>query len=181
MDPKTDRRNSPGLTKALAVGLMAALCLGVAAGWLRYWFGVFILLQGAAVGLLVAFMAGRSYRGGGQEPRHPGFSRALGISLVWLCAFLVGELIGIGLAQPWFEPVGWLGRLLSGRTAEHAFGVAATGPIHRGFSLVLSGWSWVVLNAIDVAMMFFFFLAMPWVIGRGEKKPAKGRSPETAP
>lgn len=156
--------SAPGISgsvqvrQAILAGLAASLCLGLALGWLRYWFGFFVLAQGAVGGLLVAHLAGRA----GRRPPHPGFRAALAIALGWFAAFLVGLVLGFGLAQPWFEPLGWLDRLWRGRTVELVFGVSAVGPVHNFFAQGAKGWFWLFLNLIDWLIMLVFLLAMPW-------------------
>ena len=54
---------------------------------------------------------GRSPDGRG-GPSHPGFPGTLWYALLWLAAFMAAEPFGFGLAQPWFDPWGWAGRVL---------------------------------------------------------------------
>jgi hypothetical protein len=150
-------------------GLAAALLLGLAVGWLRYWFGFFVLIQGAAAGLLLAWLMGRAGRVQGRGPAHPGFGPALGLACLCFASFAAGELLGTGLAQPWFDPLGWLGRVWEGKTVEPAFGIAATGPVHRAFAGGAQGGFWLLLNLIDWLIMIFFLLAMPWDQKAGKK------------
>ena len=153
-------------------------------GWLRYWLGFFVLAQGAAAGLLIAWIIGRfgPVKGG---PPHPGFGAAAACAALWFAAFQAGLALGIGLAQPWFEPLGWLGRIWDGKSSEFVFGVAASGGVHRGFAQGARGWFWLVLSLVDWSIMYFFLLAMPW--GRSHnsaadsggpgQEPAQGESP----
>ncbi|MCB2187182.1 MAG: hypothetical protein KQJ78_12235 [Deltaproteobacteria bacterium] len=151
------------LRRTALAGLAAALVLGAAAGWLRYWLGFFVLAQGAVLGLTIAWLAARAGRSpGGGGPAHPGFRLSLALAGLWFAGFLVGQLMGLGLAQPWFDPLGWLARVWEDRSTEFSFGLAATGPIHRAFALGVGGWFWLVLNLIDWAILFFFLWTMPW-------------------
>ena len=170
---ETKSNQDSGLPRVLPAGLLAAAVLGLAMGWVRYWFGFFVLIQGAALGLALAWIVNRAGRSRGRGPAHPGFGPALGLSLLWFAVFLAGELVGTGLAQPWFEPLGWLGRVWSGHTVEPAFGIAATGPVHRAFAGGASGWFWLVLNLVDWLCMIFFMLAMPWDSRRAGTPAAK--------
>ncbi|RJX31807.1 MAG: hypothetical protein C4525_11455 [Desulfarculus sp.] len=173
-----ERPQSAAYGRVLLAGLLWALALGLAAGWLRYWVGLFVLAQGAVCGLLLAYLAGRAGRGQGQGPAHPGPGPALAAAFVWLLAFWLGQGLGYGLAQPWFDAAGWLGRVWQGKSSEFLFGVAATGPVHRAFSLGAKGGWWLVFNLIDWLIMFFFLWTMPWRTGRG--RPARPRPGEAA-
>jgi len=84
----------------------------------------------------------------------------------------MGGLIGLGLAQPWFAPLGWLGRLWAGHTVEPIFGVASTTGVHCAFSDGFNGGWWLVFNLIDWAIMYFFMLAMPWQAASRKPRPA---------
>jgi hypothetical protein len=156
----------------LGAGLLVALLLGLPAGWLRYWYGLFALALGAGAGLLHAWLLGRLGRRWGLDLTHPGFSTSCRLALAWMLAFLGGELIGLGLAQPWFAPLGWLGRLWAGHTVEPIFGVASTTGVHCAFSDGFNGGWWLVFNLIDWAIMYFFMLAMPWQAASRKPRPA---------
>jgi len=151
-----------GLARTVLLGCVAAASLGFAAGMLRYWFGFFVLIQGAAAGGLgawgVSLLAGGTRKG----PKHPGPARAFRCALLWTAVFIVAELAGLGLAQPWFEPLGWAARVLEGRTVEPVYGIHAAGPVHKAFAGGASGPFWLVLNAIDLAIMLVFFMTLPW-------------------
>ncbi|NCC25898.1 MAG: hypothetical protein EOM25_12015 [Deltaproteobacteria bacterium] len=155
---------------ALGAGIVAALAVGMAMGWIRYWIGYFVLAQGAVAGLLIAWIMAGWARSRRVLLGHPGFGPALGVAGAVFTAFMAGQVVGFGLAQPWFEPVGWLGRLLEGRSSEYIFGVAATAGIHRGFAMGITGGWWIVFSLIDWAIMFFFLLAMPWAMSQSGKK-----------
>lgn len=161
-----------GLARTALLGCLAAASLGFAAGMLRYWFGFFVLIQGAAAGGLGAWGVSLLAGGAGKGPGHPGPAKAFRCALLWTAVFIVAELAGLGLAQPWFEPLGWAARVLEGRTVEPAFGISATGPVHKAFAGGASGPFWLVLNAIDLAIMLVFFMALPWSApkSRGKRK-----------
>ena len=164
-------------SRVLLSGLALAVGLGLVAGWLRYWLGFFTLAQGAGAGLLLAWLIKRAARAGGGEPAwHPGFRPALLAAGAWFAAFMVGQALGFGLAQPWFEPLGWLARIWEGRTVEPSFAVAATGPVHRAFVGGANQGLWLLLNAVDWLIMYFFLLAMPW-----EQRPRAKRARAAAP
>lgn len=132
------------LVYVLAWGWASSLLLGLVAGYVRYWLGFFVLAQGAGAGLLIAWLIGRMGGGRGAKPLHPGVGPALLTALACLACFLAAEAVGFGLAQPWFDPLGWSARVLEGRSAEYCFGIAATAGVHRGFVLgagVAFGWS----------------------------------------
>lgn len=166
---------------AVGLGLGLSVLLGLLLGWLRYWLGLFTLAQGAVAGLLLAWLINRLARHWGRPAWHPGFRPALLTAALWFAAFMLGQGAGFGLAQPWFEPLGWLARLWDGKTVEPTFAIAATGPVHRAYAGGANGWFWLVLNCVDWLIMYVFLLAMPWD-QRGKprrKKAAPG--PEAAP
>jgi hypothetical protein len=146
--------------KLIVNGFLIALALGTLLGCLRYWTGFFVLAQGVCLGLLTPWLAIKT--AGGQSPEHPGVKAALGIAVLWFISANSGLMLGFGLAQPWFEPLGWLGRIMDDDTAEFVFGVASTGGFSRGVAMGAQGGFWLVLNAIDWAIMFFFMWIMPW-------------------
>lgn len=141
-------------------GLVLALLLGGLLGYLRYWLGFFIIAQGVCLGLLIPWLAIK--RNGGQSPGHPGIGRALGLSFLWFMAANAGLAVGFGLAQPWFNPLGWLSRIIDGDTAEFVFGIAANTGFSRGVAMGAQGGFWLILSSIDWAIMFFFLWIMPW-------------------
>ncbi len=154
---------NPKLPAGLLVkGLALSLILGALLGYLRYWLGFFVLAQGACLGLLTPWLSVKL--SGGKSPEHPGFQKALSMAMLWFLACNLGLMIGFGLAQPWFDPVGWLGRIWEDRTAEFVFGVASTAGMSRGWAMGAQGGFWLVLNLIDWAIMFFFLWIMPWSI-----------------
>jgi hypothetical protein len=147
------------------MGIAAAVLIGFAAGWLRYWVGFFVLIQGGVAGALLAWLIatlGRS-PGGCTGPSRPAFPGTLGYSLLWVAAFMAAEPFGLGLAQPWFDPWGWMGRVLAGKTVEPVFGLSSLGGVViRSFSLGCQGWFWVFLNLLDALLMYVLLMALPW-------------------
>ena len=148
-------------------GLIAAFATGIVLGCLRYWLGFFVIAQGAVLGLLVPWLAVRLQ--GGQKPVHPGVKMALAVAGLWFAAANLGLLTGFGLAQPWFDPLGWLGRLLDHDTAEFVFGVASNAAYSRGVAFGAQGGFWLIINGIDWAIMFFFLWIMPWTNSSPQK------------
>lgn len=169
-------------------GAAPVAALGVAVGMLRYWFGFFVLIQGAAMAGLVAWGVAAFCAGGGQAgkgPAHPGPALALRHALLWTACFVVAECVGMVAVLPGRDVPSWLLRVLEGDAAEPVFGIAATGPVHRAFAGGASGVFWVALNAIDLAIMLIFFMALPWAppargsrgIHRGALRDTSGRTP----
>jgi hypothetical protein len=170
-------KSIPKLSVNLMVyGLLIAMALGALLGCLRYWMGFFILAQGACLGLITPWLAVKAI--GGKSPDHPGVGGALGIAALWFITANIGIMLGFGWAQPWFEPLGWLQRVLDGDSAEFVFGVASTGGFSRGVAMGAQGGFWLLLSVIDWAIMFFFMWIMPW--GRGAKKTPAADSAEAA-
>lgn len=150
--------------RVVMIGMAAAVVMGLAVGWLRYWVGFFILVQGAVSGLAIAWVMGLMTR---KKEGHPGFGFSFGTAGLVFLTFMAAQAAGFGLAQPWFEPLGWAVRVWDGRSVEFVFGVAATAGVHRGFAMGLSGGWWILFSLVDWAIMFFFLLAMPWPSGKG--------------
>ena len=142
--------------------------MGCLLGYLRYWLGFFVIAQGALLGLGVPWIVVKVL--GGEKPWHPGFKTALLVAALWFIGTNVGLMLGFGLAQPWFEPVGWLSRILHDDTAEFVFGVASTGSFARGVAMGAQGGFWLLLCIIDWSIMFFFIWIMPWGQGQTARK-----------
>ena len=136
------------------------LLLGIGLGYVRYWVGFFVIAQGACLGLLAPWLA-HKYPGG-PGPQHPGPGGSLVVAFLLFFTANLGLMLGFGLAQPWFEPLGWLGRIMEKHTAEFVFGVATNTGYSRGVALGAQGGFWLILNLLDWAIMFFFLWIMPW-------------------
>ena len=174
----------------LPVGIAAALLIGLAVGWSRYWIGFFVLIQGGLAGALLSWLIaviGRSRDGSG-GPFHPGFPRNLWYALAWVAAFVIAEPFGLGLAQPWFDPWGWMGRVMDGQTVEPVFGLSSLGSaVIRAFALGGKGWLWVFLNLVDALLMCVLLMMLPWEnrvsphIPKGQGKTLKPANLSSAP
>jgi hypothetical protein len=140
-------------------GMGVALVLGVLAGWGRYWYGYFVLGQGTLVGLLIPWAAtlfcpGTSHHG--NTMKHPG---AFKVALILFMGFMISQAIGFGMAQPWFDPLGWLGRIVRQETRETVWGISLLGgAAARNFHLGVNGGFWIFLNLFDLSFMGFFLL-----------------------
>ncbi len=167
------------LLKVVVWGMLLALALGMVLGWLRYWLGLFVLAQGTVAGLLLPWLLGRLDSGRALWSEYPGCGGALGLAALWSACFLAGQGLGFGLAQPWFDPLGFVFRVLAGRSSEFVFGIAATAGIHRALALGAKGGFWVLINLLDLGIMFFFFWVLPGR-GGGESREQAG-SPATRP
>lgn len=166
----------------LPMGIAAALLIGVAAGWSRYWVGFFVLIQGGGAGALLAWLIatlGRS-SDGRRGPPHPGFPGTLGYALLWVAAFVAAEPFGLGLAQPWFDPWGWAGRVLAGQTVEPVFGLRSLGgAVIRSFALGCKGWFWVFLNLLDALLMCVLLMTLPWENPASPRiRKSRGKTPK---
>lgn len=150
----------------LFIGVSAAMLIGFAVGWARYWLGFFVLIQGGVAGALLAWLIatlGRSPGDGRRGPLHPGFPGNLWYALLWVSVFVAAEPFGFGLAQPWFDPWGWVGRVVAGHTFEPVFGLSSLGGVVvRSFSLGCKGWFWVFMNLLDALLICALLMALPW-------------------
>jgi hypothetical protein len=79
--------------------------------------------------------------------------------LLLFIRFLTAQAVGFGLSQPWFDPVGWVARVVSGRTSEPIFGISMLGGVaSRNFQMGVKGGFWIFLNLFDLFFMAFFLL-----------------------
>ncbi len=149
----------PDNPKWVMAGVISALIFGAVAGCFRYWFGYFILGQGCIAGLgipwLMAVMASKNTIKKAGSKR----SKTFVFSLFLLFCFMTAQAMGFGLSQPWFDPLGWVGRVIDGDTSEHIFGIAThSGIENRAFSMGANRWFWIFANLFDVFFMEFFLI-----------------------
>jgi hypothetical protein len=130
-------------------------------GWVRYWMGFFVLFQGVIASLLIAWLVGKYVKRSGTGA-NPSNRLALVMALIWLVVFWAGQVLGLGLAQPWFDPLGYFGRILQGDARETAFGLASTAGWARSFRGGFGGGFWIFLNVLDGLIMLLFLFRMPW-------------------
>jgi hypothetical protein len=140
-------------------GIVAAFIIGLAAGYCRYWFGYFVLGQGIIVGLTIPWLTGKFSSKRSLKQAVVSKPNTLIVVLLFFICFLMAQGVGFGLSQPWFDPIGWVVRTLSGRTSEHIFGISMLGGVaSRSFHLGVKGGFWVFLNLFDLFFMVFFLL-----------------------
>jgi len=143
------------LFSSILLWILIAAGIGLTVGWIRYWIGYYILLQGIISGMLIPWAIHRIPKDRQMILADATFK----MSIVTFFSFMVGQAIGFGLAQPWFEPIGWLMRILDDKTVESVFGIFSTGGVtHQFYANGLNGGFWVILSLIDLAFMFFFIL-----------------------
>ena len=137
-------------------GIVISALIGLATGWVRYWMGFFVLFQGVIASLLIAWLIGKYHK---RDPSvlNPSNRTALMAALCWLIVFWVAQIYGLGLAQPWFDPFGYFGRILQG------------GGFGGGF--------WVFLNALDSVIMYLFLFRMPWPTPAADAPPRAATDP----
>jgi hypothetical protein len=143
------------------VGILISAVIGLATGWVRYWMGFFVLFQGVIASLLIAWLVGKFLKRDAPGPYRSN-RVALLLALAWLATFWAAQIYGLGLAQPWFDPLGYFGRILEGDAKETAFGMMSTAGWARSFQGGFGGGFWVFLNFIDAAIMYLFLFRMPW-------------------
>jgi hypothetical protein len=139
--------------------ILIAVLTGIVFGWIRYWIGYYILIQGVIAGLLIPWMVKSTAVTQMEALSNIRFKMAL----LLFFAFMIGQALGFGLAQPVFDPFNWFARVWNGDTTESVFGIFSTaGVVSQTFSEGLSGGFWLLLTAIDLFFMFFFVLvSMP--------------------
>ena len=143
----------------LAAGMGLAIFVGIVAGWGRYWYGYFVLGQGTLVGLFIPWAAAilcPSTSFSIKTIKKPGSMTQV---LIFFTCFMIAQAIGFGIAQPWFDPVGWLGRVIQHGTKESIWGVTLLGgAVAKNIKLGVNGGFWIFLNLFDLFFMVFFLL-----------------------
>ena len=146
---------------AFLVGVVISAVIGLGVGWVRYWIGFSVIIQGAIASALIAWLLAM-YLKRSLPPVNPSGRVALLLAFVWLGVFWAAQVYGLGLAQPWFDPWGYFGRILEGDTRELAFGLTQTGGWTRGFAGGFGGTFWIILNVLDGLIMYVFLFRLPW-------------------
>jgi len=143
----------------LATGMLLALAVGAIAGWGRYWYGYFVLGQGVIVGLFIPWALNISCSGALRSRNMTNSPGPMMHVLILFFCFMIAQAIGFGMAQPWFDPLGWLSRVVQDETREAVWGVSLLGGVAaRDFQLGVSGGFWIFLNLFDLFFMGFFLL-----------------------
>ncbi len=141
--------------KAILIYVLTAFTIGLITGWIRYWAGFYVLLQGTITGLLIPWVSHRFPSGREKIPGDASFK----LAILLFSLFMIGQATGFGLAQPWFDPAGWLMRVIEGKTSESVFGIFSTGGVvHEFYSNGLNDGFWLILSIFDMLFMFFFLL-----------------------
>jgi len=142
-------------TASLVKWLLIAGVTGLVFGWIRYWIGYYVLIQGVIAGLLIPWMVKKAAPNQLEAISDIRFKMAL----LLFFSFMVAQAIGFGMAQPVFDPFNWVARVWNGDTTESVFGIFSTGGVvHQTFSEGLSGGFWAFLWFFDISFMFFLML-----------------------
>lgn len=143
------------IIKSILTYALVAFLTGMVMGWIRYWVGYYVLLQGIIAGLFIPWII-HKLPGGSLKIL---YDKSFQLSILLFLLFMTGQATGFGLAQPWFDPTGWLTRILNGKTTESVFGIFSTGGVvHQYYSNGLHGGFWALLTIFDMVFMFFFLL-----------------------
>ncbi|HNV72847.1 MAG TPA: hypothetical protein PKO06_24275, partial [Candidatus Ozemobacteraceae bacterium] len=143
------------MIRLFLAGLIGSLASGLVAGWLRYWLGFMVIFHGLAFALLATWVFNRLRPT--PTPDLLWTNRAAWRSApVFLLLFWVGQMIGLGLAQPVFDPWQFFWQILAGSEGESF--VAMTQ--HRTYSGGLTGLFWAFTNLLDSGLMLIFFATM---------------------
>ncbi|WP_300360986.1 hypothetical protein [Hydrogenimonas sp.] len=133
----------------MATIILTTFLTGILFGVFRYWVGFFVLGHAFFAPLAAMWLASRFYTA--SEP----FRMRDGLLVITV--LLIGEMLGFGLSQPWFDPHGWFLRVLDGDTAEHIFGIALIGgAVGRDFAMGVEGGWWAFFNLLDLFFLFLF-------------------------
>ena len=136
-------------------GIIITFIFGVLIGVFRYWFGFYVLLQGILAAFGISWLMHKFVKTGQEVFAQKTFKMALLLFIV----FMVGKAVGFGLAQPWFDPLGWFVRVVNGDSSEAVFGIySKSGLVHSFFTDGLSGGFWLFLTLFDLVFLFFFLL-----------------------
>lgn len=135
--------------KNILTAAIIALLVGMAAGWLRYWLGFLVILHGAACAGIIGWLF---HRARSAPPRNIQESnvRVWRWSLPLLAVFWAGQIVGTGLAQPWFEPLEHFGGIISGTSAETFLAMGSP----RSYGGGMSGFLWVFTVLLDAVIMW---------------------------
>jgi hypothetical protein len=143
------------------VGVVISAVIGLGVGWVRYWMGFCVIIQGAVASLLIASLVGK-YVKRSETGANPSNRLALLMALIWFVVFWAGQVLGLGLAQPWFDSLGYFGRILQDDARETAFGLVSTAGWARSFRGGFGGGFWIFLNVLDGLIMLLFLFRMLW-------------------
>ncbi len=143
----------------LVCGIVSAFIVGIIMGFVRYWAGCFILFCGVVAGYVTVVFSSILVGSICISKKEFLKTKTFRMVLAMFIVFIIGELLGFGLAQPWFDPIGFFGRVVAGRTSEMTFVVGMTGGIiGKHFIFGVNKGFWVFLNMIDILFMLFFML-----------------------
>lgn len=135
--------------------IFIAVITGLVFGYIRYWIGYYILIQGVIAGLLISWMVKKTAAAQTRALSNIRFK----LVVFLFFSFMVGQALGFGIAQPVFDPFNWLARVWNGDTTESVFGIFSTaGVVSQTFSEGLNGGFWLLLTLIDLFFMFFLML-----------------------
>ena len=90
---------------AFLVGVVISAAIGLGVGWMRYWIGFSVIIQGAIASAIISWLLGK-YLKRSLPPVNPSGRIGLLLAFLWLGVFWAGQVYGLGLAQPWFDPLG---------------------------------------------------------------------------
>lgn len=133
------------MVKILSVSFIVGILFGV----VRYWLGFFPIGHALFAALAAIWMASLFIQS------DKAFRMREGVFVLFV--LMIGEMVGFGISQPWFDPFDWLMSVLEGDTAEHMFGIALVGGVvGKEFHIGVNGGFWVLFNLIDLFFLWLF-------------------------
>jgi len=140
--------------KWYAYGIFISSLIGFVFGCFRYWFGFFVLIQGMIAGFFIPKITSLFVKESASNR-----IKTSKVVFVMFVFFILFQVVGFGVAQPWFDPVGWLSRVMSGSTYEDIFGLALMGnAIGKQIIMGANKGFWAFLNLFDIVFMYFFMI-----------------------
>ena len=136
-------------------GLTGSIVSGVFAGWLRYWFGFMVIFHGLVFVLLAIGMFSVL-----RPARRPGLLWSNQVAWrsapFFLLAFWAAQGVGLGLAQPVFDPLDYFFQIANGTEGESFVAMTRV----RSYTGGMSGLLWVFSSLLDSGLMLVLFATL---------------------
>lgn len=152
--PSSARDENGGVLRGLCAAALVGSLVGLFVGWFRYNHGFVVGIQGMISGLALGLITSR-FLGRGPENIWT-WRRREAVLAIGLAAFLVFELIGIGVGQRFFSPLRWVSGMLNGDLREYVVGFSRYQ--WRNYLFRPGPVGWMLFNLLDVVFLVFLTL-----------------------